>query len=354
MNKMVRNLLAAGVVSAGMMGFAGCTAPCACKPTSNDCGCAKDACACADCTCRGAEGRWAIQKPGAFWLGICRKDGTPKAKLLWGGGSPNPQTDVKIDGATATMRQCLKGDKDPAKARFRVTTLKANGACADVTFVTTDGTGKELSRETAKAKRIPALPPAPDRAKAVYGAPIDLLADGIVGWETMNPKAHFGWSVKDGVLSNRIKRKADGKPDGYGANLKTKRADFFDFKLSYDVRVLPGCNSGVYLRGIYEIQVLDSYGKPVDCHNMAALYGRITPRVAAEKPANEWQHVDVTLYKRHVTVVLNGVNIIDNQPVLGCTGGAITSDEFVKGPLYLQGDHSDADFRNIVLTPIVK
>lgn len=354
MNKMVRNLLAAGVISAGMMGFAGCTAPCACKPTSNDCGCAKDACACADCTCRGAEGRWAIQKPGAFWLGICRKDGTPKAKLLWGGGSPNPQTDVKIDGATATMRQCLKGDKDPAKARFRVTTLKANGACADVTFVTTDGTGKELSRETAKAKRIPALPPAPDRAKAVYGAPIDLLADGIAGWETMNPKAHFGWSVKDGVLSNRIKRKADGKPDGYGANLKTKRADFFDFKLSYDVRVLPGCNSGVYLRGIYEIQVLDSYGKPVDCHNMAALYGRITPRVAAEKPANEWQHVDVTLYKRHVTVVLNGVNIIDNQPVLGCTGGAITSDEFVKGPLYLQGDHSDADFRNIVLTPIVK
>ena len=64
MNKMVRNLLAAGVVSAGMMGFAGCTAPCVCKPTSNDCGCAKDACACADCTCRGAEGRWAIQKPG--------------------------------------------------------------------------------------------------------------------------------------------------------------------------------------------------------------------------------------------------------------------------------------------------
>jgi hypothetical protein len=118
--------------------------------------------------------------------------------------------------------------------------------------------------------------------------------------------------------------------------------------------VLPGCNSGVYLRGIYEIQVLDSYGRRVNCHNMAALYGRITPRVAAEKPANEWQHVDVTLYKRHLTVVLNGVNIIDNAPVLGCTGGAITSDEFVKGPIYLQGDHSDADFRNMVLTPIEK
>lgn len=354
MNKTIKMLLAAGAVSAGMFGLAGCVSPCACAPTTTACGCAKDACACTDCTCKGAEGRWAIQKGGAYWLGICRKDGAAKAKLLWGGGSPNEQRDVKIEGATATMRQCTKGDKDAAKARWRVTTLTAKGATADVVFVTTDGTGKELARETAQAKRIPALPPAPDRAKAVCGAPIDLLADGIGGWETMNPKAHFGWSVKDGVLSNRIKRKADGKPDGHGANLKTKRADFFDFKLSYDVKVLPGCNSGVYLRGIYELQVLDSYGKGVDCHHMAALYGRITPRVAAEKPANEWQHVDVMLYKRHLTVVLNGVNIIDNQPILGCTGGAITNDEFVKGPLYLQGDHSDADFRNIVLTPIVK
>ena len=307
------SLFAAGLVSAVLTGCASAT--CACVPTTNACGCT-ETCACADCTCQGAVGRWAIQKPGAFWLGVFK-------------------------------------DKDAAKARYRVTTLVAKGAVADVTFVTVDGTGKELGRETAQAKRIPALPPAPDVGDAVYGTPIDLLADGIEGWTPMNGN-YNGWTLKDGVLSNRIKRKPDGKPDGHGTNLKTKRADFFDFKLSYDVKVLPNCNSGVYLRGIYEIQVLDSYGKPVDCHNMAAFYGRITPRVAAEKPANEWQHVDVLLYKRHVTVVLNGVNIIDNQPVLGCTGGAITSDEFVNGPIYLQGDHSDADFRNIVLTPILK
>ena len=58
--------------------------------------------------------------------------------------------------------------------------------------------------------------------------------------------------------------------------------------------------SGVYLRGRYECQVLDSYGKPVNEHNMAAYYGRVVPKVAAEKPANEWQHVSVTLYKRHI------------------------------------------------------
>ena len=80
----------------------------------------------------------------------------------------------------------------------------------------------------------------------------------------------------------------------------------------------------------------------------------ITPTVAAEKPAQVWQHIDITLVDRHVTVILNGRKIIDNQPVLGCTGGALTSDEFKPGPLYLQGDRSDVDFRNMVLTPIVK
>ena len=74
--------------------------------------------------------------------------------------------------------------------------------------------------------------------------------------------------------------------------------------------------------------------------------------MAAEKKAGEWQTVDVTLYKRHLTVVLNGVTIIDNVPVVGITGGAMTANEFVSGPLYIQGDHSDADFRNMILTPL--
>jgi len=82
---------------------------------------------------------------------------------------------------------------------------------------------------------------------------------------------------------------------------------------------------------------------------MAAYYGRVTPSVAAERKAGEWQHVSVTLYKRHLTVLLNGKRIIDNAPVTGITGGAIDANEFVPGPIYLQGDHSDADFRNMIL-----
>ena len=78
------------------------------------------------------------------------------------------------------------------------------------------------------------------------------------------------------------------------------------------------------------------------------------PSVAAEKPIGVWQTFDTTLLDRHVTVVLNGKTIIDNQPVLGCTGGAMTSDELKPGPIYLQGDHTHIDYRNIVLRPVVK
>jgi hypothetical protein len=99
---------------------------------------------------------------------------------------------------------------------------------------------------------------------------------------------------------------------------------------------------------------MDSYGKPLDSHNMGALYSRVTPSMSAEKPAGEWQTLDMTLVDRHVTVVLNGKKIIDNQPALGCTGGALWSDQFRPGPIYLQGDHGAVSYRNIVLRPVVK
>ena len=169
----------------------------------------------------------------------------------------------------------------------------------------------------------------------------------------MNEKAKFGWSFKDGVLSNKLGLKPDGSWAGGGANLMSKRDDFKDFNLEYDVRVPKGSNSGVYLRGRFECQVVDSYRQPVNRHNMAAYYGRVTPVVAVEKPAGEWQHVSVTIYRRHLTVVLNGVTIIENAEITGVTGGAIDADIDAPGPIYLQGDHSDADYRNMILRPAI-
>lgn len=370
MKNLAKIMLAAGFVSVGAIAFNGCCTTCEpdcgkkcekkCEKKADakkDCGCKTRNTVCTDCGCKGPVGRWMVRKDGAYWLGVKKVAANKyEASLLWGGGSPNPFGEVKVEGKTATMRRMAWGhkEKDPAKQGFQVVTLTANGDEGAFELKTLDGNGKEKGVQKYTAKRIPKLPAAPDLSKIVYGEPVDLFKDGMNGWESLNPNNYFGWSMKDGVLSNRIKRKADGKADGCSANIVTKRRDFYDFKIKYEVRVLPGCNSGVYLRGNYELQVLDSYGRKPDCHHMAAFYGRITPSEAAEKPANEWQTVEAILYNRHITVVLNGKKIIDNQPVEGCTGGALTSDDFAKGPIYLQGDHSDADFRNMVLTPIVK
>ncbi len=196
----------------------------------------------------------------------------------------------------------------------------------------------------------------PDPSAAVRGERVDLLKDGIAGWKAANPKLRMGWSVKGGVLSNYVTDDPTKTSRGGsgGTHLVTKRDDFFDFDLSYDVLVEKKCNSGVYLRGRYEIQVNDSHGREPNCHNMGALYDLITPSVTAEKPAGEWQHVDLTLYKRHLTVVLNGVKIIDNQPIAGVTPAAMDWNEMVPGPILLQGDHSNASFKNMILTKIVR
>ena len=175
----------------------------------------------------------------------------------------------------------------------------------------------------------------------------------LAGWRVKEPNLRNAWSVEDGSLVNRPPPHAPGTPAVRTANLRSER-EFEDFNLKLEVNVPKGSNSGVYLRGIYEIQVMDSFGRPLDSHNMGALYSRITPAVAAEKPAGEWQTLDVTLVDRHLTVLLNGRVIIDNQPVLGCTGGAMWSDESRPGPLYLQGDHGAVSYRNLQLRPVVK
>jgi hypothetical protein len=184
-------------------------------------------------------------------------------------------------------------------------------------------------------------------SKVKYGAPINLFnGKDLTGWHLHEAKADNGWSVQDGLLVNRL---APGKHCG---NLDTDR-EFMDFNLTLETRTQKDSNSGIYLRGRYEIQVAETYGKPVNPHNMGALYSRITPSVAAEKPIGEWQTLDITLVKQHVTVILNGQKIIDNQPVLGCTGGAISSDDSKPGPIHLQGDHTNIDYRNIVIRPVV-
>jgi len=173
-----------------------------------------------------------------------------------------------------------------------------------------------------------------------WGEPIALFnGKDLSGWKASNEQNN--WEVKDGILSNA---KA-------GANLITEQK-FDDFKLQVEFRYPAGSNSGIYLRGRYELQIEDS---PKDQHPgplyFGAIYGFLSPNEMAALGPNEWQTYDVTLVGRLVTVVANGKTIISNQEIPGITGGALDSKEGEPGPLYIQGDHGPIEFRKISITP---
>jgi hypothetical protein len=296
-------------------------------------------------------GRWALTIPGggAGWLGVEEKDGALSSSILWGGGSVVPTASTQLEGDSLIVTRVNKNKE--GKVTTETLTFKAAGDALSGTTSKKNAEGKEIGKPAEfTGKRIPPLPPRPDLSKVKFGEPIQLLnGKDLTGWRLLKEGADNGWSVVDGVLQNRVVK----EKDKHFGNLRTD-AEFEDFNLKTEVRTQEGSNSGIYLRGIYEVQIMESYGKPLDSHHMGALYSRITPSVAAEKPIGEWQTLDITLVDRHLTVILNGKTIIDNQPVLGCTGGAMTSDEFKPGPIYLQGDHTNVDYRNMVLTPVVK
>lgn len=301
-------------------------------------------------------GRWALNLPNgsAGWLGVEQKGDALAGSLLWGGGSVLPVASTKVEGDKLVITRTSKAKKKDAAGKeveetvTETITGKVTGDGMTLVTEKAKADGKPFDRAAFSGVRIKALPPTPNLAAVKWGEPLALFnGKDLTGWRLIDPKADNGWSVQDGVLMNRVEK---GKHFG---NLRTV-AEFEDFNLKLELRTMAASNSGIYLRGIYEVQVAESFGKPLDSHNMGALYSRITPGVAAEKPPGEWQSLDITLVDRHLTVILNGQNIIDNQPVLGCTGGALTSDEFKPGPIYLQGDHSNIDYRNIILRPVVK
>jgi Domain of Unknown Function (DUF1080) len=306
-------------------------------------------------------GRWSLYLPGgAGWLEVKQADGSLDADLLLFGGGVEPCSNVYMDGQTLVVTRTRKivmtkgADGKPLREQT-ATELNRFSFFGDQLVCEQIRPEKDGTSNTMRyiGKKIPNHPTAPDLSKLTFGKPIQLFSGkDLTGWKLTSEKAVNGWKAMDGNLTNNPVQE-EGKPHINYGNLRTEQ-EFEDFNLKVQVTIPAGSNSGIYLRGIYEVQVADSYGKPLDSHNMGGLYSRLTPSVAAEKPAGSWQDFDITLCDRHVTVILNGKKIIDNQPVLGITGGALSADEFKPGPIYLQGDHGTVSYRNLVLTPIVK
>jgi hypothetical protein len=308
------------------------------------------------------RGQWALTIPGgaAGWLGVEEKGDKLEASMLWGWGSVEPVSSAKIEGQQLVLTRNYEIERtDPAGKKVKVPLTQTITATVDgdrITLVSAQpdekAEGKE-KREQFSGRRQPPMPAAPSLESIRFG-PVVKLFNGkdLNGWRLTDPSAVNGWSVKEGLLVNNPAQEK-GKPHKNYGNLRTEQ-EFEDFNLKVEVRADKEQNSGIYLRGIYEVQVEDTFGQAPDPHHLGAIYSRITPTLAAEKPAGEWQSLDITLVDRHVTVVLNGKRIIDNQPLLGCTGGALWSDVTRPGPIYLQGDHSGIAYRSLVLKPRLK
>ena len=175
--------------------------------------------------------------------------------------------------------------------------------------------------------------------KPVWDKQIQLFnGKDLKGWHTSGTTNQ--WIVENGIL----------KSPKAGSNLISD-ATFNDFKLLVKFRFSEHGNSGVYLRGRYEVQITD-YDKETPVKDvLGSIYGFIAPSESAGKKPGEWQTYEITLIGRMVTVVLNGKTIICNQEIPGITGGALSSHEETAGPIMLQGDHEPIEYGSIVITP---
>lgn len=279
-------------------------------------------------------GRWDITidqdgKPAPSWLEVKLSGNRTLVGYFVGvSGSARPVAKVNFDNGKFSFSippQWEGGNQD-----FVIEGALA-GAGIEGTITTSEG--KKYNWKGVKAPYLKRT------AAPVWGKAINLFnGKDLTGWKALGKNQ---WEVRNGVLTS---------PQS-GANLISEQT-FTDFKLHVEFKYQKGSNSGVYLRGRYEVQIEDS---PADAHPASVLfsgvYGFLAPSEIAALGPDKWQSYDITLIGRMVTIVVNGKTVISNQEIPGITGGALDSNEGEPGPIYIQGDHGPIEFRKIVITP---
>ncbi|HWW01211.1 MAG TPA: DUF1080 domain-containing protein [Candidatus Acidoferrum sp.] len=278
-----------------------------------------------DLTIRDSNGK---QLPS--WLDLTVEDGAWNASFVgrWGNARPLPTVEIKSDSLHFVS---------PRQEEDSQTDLVFDGKLANE-ILTGLAKGPNGTPWTWSGKRAPALKPP---ATLNWGEPVTLFnGRDFAGWTFDNPVKASSWVVEKGCLVNKSP----------GSNIATERR-FQNFKLHLEVNCPTNANSGIYLRGRYEVQVEDDSIQEPPSHHMGAIYGFLAPVPEQPRRPGVWQSFDITLVGRFVTVVQNSQTIINNREIPGITGGALDSHEELPGPLYLQGDHGGIAYRNIVLTP---
>lgn len=295
------------------------------------------------------NGRWNISYPGAAnrasWMEVQGAEtGRPTVKFVSiyaGDLNIANEASVRAGELSAVFRykQRLRQNEEPVPMETVVRARLEGGRLTG----TTERTGSNQPPARWVGVRAPEIKDKDDGSWR-EGRPVRLFnGKDLTGWEPLEKDRPFNWKVEEGIL----------KAGGGGANLVTKDR-FWNFKLRVEYRLAKGSNSGIGLRGRYEIQILDDYGRQPDTHSNGSLYSRIAPAANATLPPGQWQTYEITLIGRDLTVVLNGKKIIDKQMVEGLTAMGHDPNEGEPGPISLQGDHGPVEFRTIELTPLVR
>jgi hypothetical protein len=272
-------------------------------------------------------GRWdfnidAPGRSGAAWLGVLEKNGQVEVWVQNTTGNVSRLNSFKLEGTHLSMPMgAATWELDAVGGKL--TGVEQRG---DQAIPLTGVRAPELKRAEPKSWTTP-----------------EPLFNGkdLTGWEPIGDVANNHWIVKDGLLVN----------EAHGANLRTTR-QFDDFKVHYEVNCPDGGNSGFYLRGRYEVQIeYEPLSKNPPERRIGSIYGRLTPNPELPRKPGEWESFDLTLTGRIVTVVHNGVTVIDHKEIEGITGGALDANEGQPGPFYIQGDHTGGlKFRDITVS----
>jgi hypothetical protein len=281
-------------------------------------------------------GRWDLtlktpQHEAPSWLEITQEGGQFHARLTSRWGHPRPLPKVEISNGHIMF---VSPKEEEERKDDMVFEGKLSGEKLAGTTTGPDGTPWSWTGERApKLTRTSA--PTWGKAVALFNG------KDLTGWTLSDPNATAKWTVENGTLVT----------PGHGPEL-ISTAKFNDFKLHVEFNCGHGANSGVYLRGRYELQIEDDPEPEGPTMRTGGIYGFIAPSPEQPSRPGEWQTYDITFVGRIVTVVQNGVTIIDKQEIPGITGGALDSHEGLPGPIYLQGSEAGhVAFRNITITP---
>jgi hypothetical protein len=280
-------------------------------------------------------GRWdltltAPNRDYPSWIDIQQKDGKLSADFVsrWGNARPLPK--VEIHG-THILFVSPKDEED------RKDDMVFEGALTGKTLSGTT-TGQDGTPWKWTGVRAPALD---NTHVASWEKPISMFnGKDLAGWK-MDHAGPPDWTVQDGNLVS----------PGNGPELISDQK-FQNFKLHIEFNCGKNSNSGVYLRGRYEVQIETESESEPPSHHTGGVYGFLAPTPELPRSPDVWQSFDFTFIGRRVTVVQNGKTIISDREIPGITGGALDSHEAEPGPIYLQGsEKGHVLFRNIVITP---